>query len=85
MHYVYILKNQQGKHYIGVTNNLESRLKQHNQNCVTSTKNRGPYKLVYKEVFVDKSVALKRENEIKKFKGNNVFRRLLETRFDPIV
>lgn len=85
VYYVYVLRNDQGKHYIGSTRDIKLRLKQHNQNCVTATKNRGPYNLVYQEQFIDKTTALKRENEIKNFKGNSVFKKLIETKPDPIV
>jgi putative endonuclease len=83
MYYVYILKNGQGRHYIGSTENIESRLRQHNHNCVTATKNKGPYKLIYKEEFTDKTLARKRENKLKGFKGNSVFKRLLEEGSTP--
>lgn len=85
VHYVYVLRNSQGKHYIGSTRDVGLRLKQHNQNCVTATKNRGPYSLVYQEQFDNKTVACKRENELKSFKGNSVFKRLLRTKPDPVV
>lgn len=85
VYYVYVLKNKYGKHYIGSTSNLESRLKQHNQNCVTSTKNKGPYTLIYQEQFTDKTLARKRENKLKSYKGNSIFIKLLEARSDPIV
>ena len=85
VYYVYVLKNNQGRHYIGSTKDIKLRLKQHNQNCVTATKNRGPYSLIYQEQFDNKTIARKRENEIKSFKGNSVFKKLTETKLDPIV
>ncbi|MBU4418593.1 MAG: GIY-YIG nuclease family protein, partial [Candidatus Omnitrophica bacterium] len=80
---MYVLKNQNGKHYIGSTSNLAIRLKQHNQNRVIATKNKGPYIVVYQEQFTDKTTARKRENKLKSFKGNSVFKRLLEIKIDP--
>ena len=85
VYYVYVLRNDQDKHYIGSTGDIKLRIKQHNQNCVTATKNRGPYSLVYQEQFTNKTEARKRENEIKSFKGNSVFKRLLTVKPDPIV
>lgn len=85
MYYVYVLKNEQGRHYIGSASDIKSRLRQHNQNCVTSTKNRGPYSLAYQEQFINKTAARKRENELKSFKGNGVFKSLLEVKHDPVV
>lgn len=84
-YYVYVLKSQAGKHYIGSTSNLITRLKHHNQNCVTATKNKGPYTIVYKEQLFDKTTARKRENVLKGYKGNIVFKRLLASYCDPIV
>lgn len=84
-YYVYVLKNQAGKYYIGSTSNLIARLKQHNLNCVSATKNRGPYIVVYKEPLPDRATARKRENILKSYKGNIVFKRLLAGNRDPIV
>lgn len=54
-------------YYIGVTNNLDLRLKQHNQeinrNCYTYT--RLPVKLVYHEIFDNPSSAIAFEKKLK--------------------
>lgn len=78
MFFAYVLKNKQGRHYIGSCGNPELRLKQHNQNSVMSTKNKGPFRIVYKEEFNSITQARKRENELKSYKGNSKFRRLIE-------
>ncbi|HED37184.1 MAG TPA: GIY-YIG nuclease family protein [Ignavibacteria bacterium] len=70
MNFVYVLKSQQdGKRYIGLTNNLEKRLRQHNSGKVKSTKNRRPFSLVYYEEFEDRSEAAQREKFFKTGKG----------------
>lgn len=84
MNYVYVFENEQGKHYIGSCKDLKTRLKQHNQNCVCSTKNRGPYRIVYKESFGTKTEARKRENELKSYKDNSALKRLIASSV-PIV
>lgn len=66
IHYVYILHCSDGTYYTGYTNNLEKRIKQHNDGKGAKyTKGKRPVKLVYKEEFSDKSVAMKREYRIK--------------------
>lgn len=65
--YVYILRCKDDTYYTGWTNNLEKRIKAHNeQKGAKYTKYRTPVELVYSEGFTDKSSALKREHAIKK-------------------
>ena len=84
MYYVYILENDTGGHYIGSSESIETRLKRHNQNSVRSTKNKGPFKVVYKEAFNTKTEARQRENEFKKYKSIRYLKDLLKIP-DPIV
>ena len=77
MHYVYVLENEAGKHYIGYTENLADRLKRHNSNQVRSTKNKGPWKIVYNEEYKTWNEAYAREQQIKKYKGGEAFKKLL--------
>jgi len=70
MYYVYIIKSiATGKFYTGVTENIEKRLKNHNQGGTKSTKPYKPWKIVYKEIFADKHQAYKREFYLKSPKG----------------
>ena len=84
MYYVYVLENRKGRHYIGCTGNLETRLRRHNQNSVRSTKNKGPYILLRKEEFSSKTEARKRELQLKSLKDVRLVKRAL-TINDPIV
>ena len=69
MHYIYIVKCADGTYYTGYTNDLERRIKQHNEGeGAKYTKGRRPVKLVHSEQFETKSKAMKREYEIKQFK-----------------
>ena len=62
MYYTYVLISQKDqKLYTGYTNDLKSRLKEHNNGTVESTKNRIPFELVYYEACLDKNKAIKRE------------------------
>ena len=66
MHYTYILRCKDGTYYTGYTNNLEKRLRAHNEGKGAKyTKGRGPVELVYYEEYEDKSTAMQREWEIK--------------------
>ncbi len=66
MYYTYVLISQKDqKLYTGYTNDLKSRLKEHNNGTVESTKNRIPFELVYYEACLDKNKAIKREKYFK--------------------
>ena len=83
MFFVYVLRSlKDGKHYIGYTQNITLRLQQHNLGLTESIKNRGPFEVVYKEVFAEKSLAIKREHKLKGYKGGNAFKKLIS---GPIV
>ncbi len=66
MNYTYILKCKDGTYYTGWTNNLEKRLKDHNDGRGAKyTKPRLPVVLVYYETFETKEEAMRREYAIK--------------------
>ena len=68
MYYVYILKSLHGsQHYIGITNNVVRRLKEHNSNKTFSTKRYSPWALVYVEGYADIEDAKDREKKLKQF------------------
>jgi len=64
MYYVYVLKGPK-QFYIGSTNDLKRRFAEHQSNKSLSTKNRGPWRLVYYEASISKSDTLIRENYLK--------------------
>ena len=67
MYWVYILRCSDGTLYTGITDDVERRLKAHNNGKGAKyTRGRGPVELVYQEQQSDKSAALKREAAIKK-------------------
>lgn len=59
MYYVYILKNSAEEFYIGYTDNVERRLKEH------QTKEDLSYKLVYYEAYLYEKEARLRERKLK--------------------
>lgn len=69
MYFVYILECADGTLYVGSTNNLEKRLREHNElkSGAHYTKIRRPVMLKYKEELPGLSEARKREAEIKKW------------------
>ena len=70
--FVYILECADKSLYVGCTNNLEKRIKQHNTaKCGAHyTKIRRPVKLKHTETFDNLKQAMRREIEIKKLTRN---------------
>jgi putative endonuclease len=67
MYYLYILKCSDNSLYTGITNNLEKRLEVHKSGKGSKyVRAKLPFQLVYSEELETKSLALKREFEIKK-------------------
>lgn len=65
--YVYMLRCADGTLYTGYTDDPERRARVHNAGKGAKyTRSRLPVELVYREVFGDKSAALRREWEIKR-------------------
>jgi putative endonuclease len=70
MFYVYILRTSANTLYVGQTNNLEKRVKEHKDKTAKSSKyvrSFPSFKLVYSESFATRSEAMKREYELKQF------------------
>ena len=64
--YVYVLQSgKDGLLYTGCTEDLRMRLRQHNDGCVSSTKDRRPLELVYYEYCINPNDAYKREKYLK--------------------
>lgn len=69
VYYVYIVETSGNTLYTGITTNLERRILEHNSHTIKSAKYTRSFdscKLVYSEPFPDRSLATKREIEIKK-------------------
>ncbi|XKT74822.1 MAG: GIY-YIG nuclease family protein [Patescibacteria group bacterium UBA2163] len=63
---VYIVSCKDNTLYTGYTNNLEQRIKAHNEGVGAKyTRGRAPVTLVYSETFTKKGDAMRREIEIK--------------------
>ena len=67
MNYVYILKCSDGSLYCGYTNDINARVRTHNEGKGAKyTRCRLPVEIVFQEEYIIKAEALKREREIKK-------------------
>ncbi len=64
-YFVYIMTNNSGTLYVGVTNNLERRVYEHRQGAGGFTKRYKLTRLVYHESTPDVWAAIQREKEIK--------------------
>ena len=77
--YVYILKcGKINRYYTGHTENLERRLKEHNNGKTQSLRAYLPVRIIYTEEFSTKQEAFRRERQIKSYKGGEAFKRLLK-------
>ncbi len=78
MYYIYILYSKDfDKYYVGQCEDIDIRLKRHNNRGVPSTKPYIPWKLVYKEVFATRAEAATREKEIKNKKSRKYIEYLI--------
>ena len=74
MYYTYILKCSDDSFYTWITTDIDRRLNEHNWILfwwAKYTRNRRPVELVYFEEFENRSLATKREIEIKKMTKKN--------------
>ena len=88
IYYVYVLKNLEGRLYIGFSTNLEKRIMQHQSNEGGWTRNRGPWELVYYESFTKRFEAVQRERNLKSGQANKKLRndlRVLNSRAGPSI
>ena len=78
MYYVYVLESlKNGRYYVGVTANLEDRLKRHNARENRSTSPYAPYIIRHTESFPTLKEARKRESDIKNKKSRQFIDKLI--------
>lgn len=66
MIYVYVIQSEKDKRfYVGMSENVEIRLNQHNSGKTKSTKGYKPWKLLFFEEFETRQEARKREKYLK--------------------
>ena len=77
-HFVYILQSlKDGRYYVGETSDVNARLLFHNAGKQRSTKSRIPFRLIHVEEYATREEALKRERQIKSWKGGMAFKKLI--------
>ena len=82
--YVYILINfDRTKTYVGFTENIERRLKEHNNGKSTYTRKHKPWGILYIEEYREKEEAIKREKYYKSAAGRRKIKILLEDKTCP--
>ncbi|TAH32772.1 MAG: GIY-YIG nuclease family protein [Alphaproteobacteria bacterium] len=70
MHYVYIIKSQVGDHYYtGCTENIETRVRNHNEGSVPHTAKYKPWIIKTYLAFADKQQAINFEKYLKTASG----------------
>ena len=70
MFYVYVIESlSTGSWYIGYSANLKQRMSQHKRDGNSSTSNRGPWKLIYYEAYLNQQDAIGREKFLKSGSG----------------
>jgi putative endonuclease len=79
MYYTYVIQSEKdGRFYTGFTGNLRNRLKEHNSGKVASTKNRGPFKVLYYEACLNEQDATAREKYLKSGMGKRYLKNRLK-------
>lgn len=78
MYYVYVIESLRDKKlYIGHTNDLIRRIREHNRGLVSATQRRRPFKLLYYEASNILKDAVKREKSLKTGFGRAYLKRRL--------
>jgi len=70
---VYVLQNPTGKRYIGFSEDVPLRVRQHNAELTRSTRGRGPWRLVWQSGSLKEADARMLEFDLKRQKGGNGF------------
>ena len=79
MYYVYVIQSKRDKQfYTGFTRDLENRIREHNEGRVSSTKERGPFELIYYESCLNEQDALAREKYLKSGMGKRYLKNRLK-------
>jgi len=73
--YIYALRSEiDGRIYVGMSSNVEKRLKEHNAGYVFSTKGYRPWKLIYIEKALNRLKARIREKYLKSGVGKELLK-----------
>lgn len=81
-YYFYILRCADNSLYCGITTDLDRRTAEHNSKTAKSakyTRAKGPVQLVYHEAYENKSLAIKREYEVKQWRKEEKEKLIVKT------
>ena len=73
---VYIIRNPQGRLYIGLSDDVSRRIQQHNDGVSQWTRSRGPWEFAWQSEPLSLTEARKLENLLKRQKGGTGLFRL---------
>lgn len=83
MFYIYCIESIIDKElYFGITQDLNRRIKEHNQKLNFSTKRYAPWKIIYYEACLNKKDATRRELYLKTSQGRRMFKIRLKEYFN---
>jgi putative endonuclease len=77
MAWVYVVQNAEGRFYIGMTTDLNRRLRDHNSGVSRWTKLRGPWTLIWNQECASIGDARKLENKLKRQGRGSGFYRMI--------
>jgi putative endonuclease len=81
-HYVYVIESvKSGNLYIGCTNDLRKRFKEHDRGLNFSTKPYIPWQLIHYEAYHNEKDAKRREKYLKTSQGSRLLKRMLKEYF----
>ncbi|MEK7169511.1 MAG: GIY-YIG nuclease family protein [Patescibacteria group bacterium] len=82
MFYIYILRSlKDNSLYIGYTNDLKRRFKEHNRKKSYSTRKKAPWILIHYEAYLNSRDATRREQYLKTSQGARLLKRILKEYF----
>jgi len=76
--YVYILQGSPDRYYIGSTNDLERRIKQHMSGHTHTTRRIGKFKLVFSQEYQNLKDARKIERRLKRMKRKDYIDKIVK-------
>jgi putative endonuclease len=79
MYTVYVLQDNKGKLYKGMTNNLVRRLAEHKGGATRTTRTMKNIRVVYTEELPDRISAREREKYLKSAAGRKFLKKILNT------
>jgi putative endonuclease len=79
--FVYVLANPRDRIYVGHTNDLSRRLREHNdpefRGTLYTKRHPGPWRVIHQEQHPTRSAAMRRERELKSSRGRDWIRQRL--------